>query len=225
MPKRETYHHGDLQRALIDAAVELISESDVKSLSLRQIAKKAGVSHAAPYRHFEDKEALLAVVAEEGFRDFTGYLKRAVATAADSPTQQLIASGQAYLQFALERSAHYQVMFGEFSISNSGYEPLKAASDQSFEVLVKIMMDGQQQGEFQPGNARLMALCAWTQVHGLAMLLLSGRLGGRQQGQEAIFSLSAAMTQILVAGLLVRDDAPIMEHPFQLSRCEDDAVF
>jgi AcrR family transcriptional regulator len=199
MPKREAYHHGDLQRALIDAAVALISESDVKSLSLRQVAKKVGVSHAAPYRHFEDKTALLAVVAAEGFRDFTNYLKGGVATAPDDPRQQLTATGQAYLRFALDRPAHFQVMFGEFPIFESKYEPLIKVSNQSFQVLIDVIESGQRQGVFRPGDAHQMGLCAWSQVHGLALLLLAGRLGAMDA--DAIATLSATMTDILLAGL------------------------
>lgn len=200
MAKRETYHHGDLRRALVDAAVELLAEADAKSLSLRQVAKRAGVSHAAPYRHFEDKEALLAVVAEEGFHDFTRYLEQAVAAWPHDPIQQFKASGQAYLRYALEHSVHYQLMFGEFSTSSCEYQPLAVASNASFGVLVGIIVAGQTQQVFRPGDPQLMALCAWTQVHGMAMLLLSGRLGGKDQDAAAIADLSASLCQLLLQG-------------------------
>lgn len=200
MPKRDTYHHGDLRQALIDAAVALIGESDVSSLSLRQVARRVGVSHAAPYRHFKDKEALLAVVAEEGFRNFTGYLKRAVAIAPNDPITQFMASGQAYLNFALEHPTHYRVMFGEFSTSKLTYEPLVQASDESFQVLVEIITDGQRQGLFRDGEARLMALAAWTQVHGLAMLVFSGRLGDGEDANGSI-SLAKSLGHLLLQGL------------------------
>lgn len=200
MTKRDTYHHGDLRRALIDATVDLLDETTIEGLSLRQVAKKAGVSHAAPYRHFEDKEALLAVVAEEGFLDFVSYLKQAVAAFPDDPLQQFSASGQAYVRYALEHPTHYRLMFAEFSLSNSQYEPLIRASNHSFEVLVGIIQLGQQQGVFRQGDPQLMAVAAWTQVHGMAMLLLSGRLGGKDQGEAAIASLSAALCQLMVDG-------------------------
>lgn len=200
MAKRDTYHHGDLRRALVDAAVDLLSEADAKSLSLRQVAKRAGVSHAAPYRHFEDKEALLAVVAEEGFHDFTSYLRQAVAAWPNDPIQQFKASGQAYLRYALEHSVHYQLMFEEFSTSNCEYQPLAAAADASFNVLVNIIAAGQTQQVFRSGDPQLMALCAWTQVHGMAMLLLAGRLGGKDQDDSAIAELSASLCQLMLQG-------------------------
>lgn len=201
MPKRDTYHHGDLRQALIDAAVALIGESDVSSLSLRQVARRVGVSHAAPYRHFKDKEALLAVVAEEGFRNFTGYLKRAVASAPNNPITQFIASGQAYLNFALEHPTHYRVMFGEFSTSKLTHEPLIQASNESFQVLVEIITHGQRQGLFREGDTRLMALAAWTQVHGLAMLVFSGRLSTGDDFNVNI-SLAESLGQLLLQGLV-----------------------
>ena len=102
MTKRQSYHHGDLRQALIDAAVDLLSEAGMSHLSLRQVARRVGVSDAAPYRHFEAKDALLAVVAEEGFKAYTHYLQRAVASAIDNPIQQFLGCGRAYVRYALD---------------------------------------------------------------------------------------------------------------------------
>src|SRR4051794_27635084 len=106
------YHHGDLQRALVDAAVALLAEGGAAAVTLREVARRAGVTHAAPYRHFADKAALLAAVAEEGFRALHDAVARAGAEAPDDPLARLAASGQAYLRFAMSHPAHYRVMFG-----------------------------------------------------------------------------------------------------------------
>lgn len=201
MTKSTPYHHGDLRRALIDAAVELMAESDMKSLSLRQVARQAGVSHAAPYRHFDDKDDLLAAVAEEGFRQFTDYLQGAVTAAPEDPIQQFIGSGVAYVRYALDHPTHYRIMFNEFSFPDCKYASLAAVSNQSFEVIVQIIERGQQQQQLRPGNTRHLALCAWAQVHGLAMLMLAKRLGEQQEGEIA--ALTASLSQILLQGMAV----------------------
>jgi AcrR family transcriptional regulator len=204
MANRTRYHHGDLRQALIDAAVELLAEADISSLSLRQVARRVGVSHAAPYRHFADKEALLAVVAEEGFRTFTEYLQTAVDAAADDPIQQFLGCGQAYVRYALENPTHYRLMFSDFSFYENRFESLNAVADGSFEVIVNVITTGQKQGFFRAGEARTIALGAWTQVHGLALLLLAGRLG--TQSSEAIDHMTDALGRIMLQGVAMEND-------------------
>lgn len=199
MAQRTSYHHGDLRQALINAAVELMTTTDIKHLSLRQVARQAGVSHAAPYRHFADKNDLLAVVAEEGFRDFTTYLQQAVAAAPHSPRAQFLGSGVAYVRYALDHPTHYRLMFSEFPFDEERYATLAQVSAQSFEVIVQIIEGGQAVGEFRAGEARQMALCAWTQVHGLALLILAQRLD--VQSEAAIADLTTCLGQMLLQGV------------------------
>ena len=93
MAEKSNYHHGDLRQALIDGAIALIAEQDISSLSLREVARRVGVSHAAPYRHFADKEALLAAVAEEGFIRLTASMRQQQQMVFDDPLQRLQATG------------------------------------------------------------------------------------------------------------------------------------
>lgn len=211
MVKRQTYHHGDLRQALIDAAVELLAEDGIRNLSLRQVARRVGVSHAAPYRHFEDKEALLAVVAEEGFKAFTRYLETAVDAAPDDPTQQFLGCGQAYVRYAIDNPTHYRLMFSEFSFCKDRFETLKQVADASFDVILQVIARGQKQGLFHPGDTHLMALTAWTQIHGLALLLLARRLDIK--GEEAIDGIAASLGRTLLQGVAAtvrgtNDDGP-----------------
>ena len=111
MPKKSTYHHGDLRRALLDAALVLLETKDVSSLSLRAVAKQAGVSHTAPYRHFADKADLLAAVAEVGFTTFGQYLSEAVDKVGADPKASLLATGEAYVRYALDHPTYFRVMF------------------------------------------------------------------------------------------------------------------
>jgi AcrR family transcriptional regulator len=205
MATRNSYHHGDLRQALVNAAVELLTESDVNSLSLRQVARRVGVSHAAPYRHFDDKDALLAVVAEEGFKTFTQYLQTAVEAVPDDPIQQFLGCGRAYVRYALENPTHYRLMFSEFPFCEDRFEPLNQVADGSFEVIVNVIIAGQKQGLFRAGEARTIALGAWTQVHGLALLLLAGRLG--MKSQAAIDGVVESLGRIMLQGVALADAA------------------
>ncbi len=218
MTKRKRYHHGDLRQALIHAAVELLAEEGVSSLSLRQVARQVGVSHAAPYRHFEDKEALLAEVAEEGFKTFTRYLQTAVDAAPDDPIQQFLGCGRAYVRYALDNPTHYRLMFSEFPFCEDRFESLNQVADNSFEVIVNVIMAGQKQKLFCSGDPRPIALGAWTQVHGLALLLLAGRLG--LQSQTSIDEVTEALGHIMLQGVAMGDVVRGEEPTGGTSRCQ-----
>jgi AcrR family transcriptional regulator len=110
--RRPRYHHGNLPQALRDAALALINEAGADALTLRGAAKRAGVSQAAPYRHFRNKEALLAAVAEEGFRAMAEAMGRRAAPHRADPAGRLRALGRAYVEFATRHPAHFRVMFG-----------------------------------------------------------------------------------------------------------------
>lgn len=198
MIKKATYHHSDLRRALLDAALQALA--DRKDISLRDVARRAGVSHTAPYRHFSDKEALLAAVAEEGFVAFGEYLRKAKESLEEKPLQALEATGVAYIRYAIEHPTHYRVMFGQNLHNCADYPALLDASTATFEILVDIIQAGQTKGAIASGNARQLALGAWAQVHGLAMLLLDGQLPIGEI--EAIETLTKQMIQSSIKGLL-----------------------
>lgn len=199
MAKKTSYHHGDLRRALLDAALLVLSDKDARGLSLREVARRAGVSHTAPYRHFAHKEALLAAVAEEGFIAFGRHLKTALEPWQDDPLQALKATGVAYVRYACQHATHYRVMFGRNVDTCDEYPSLLAASTATFETLVGVMRAGQAQSVIKAGDPKHLALGAWAQVHGLAMLLLDGQLPIRNP--EEIATLTEAMIQSSIAGL------------------------
>ena len=176
MATKKNYHHGDLRRALLDSALAIIEEQDISALSLRQVARRAGVSHTAPYRHFADKEALLAAVAEEGFQEFSKYLEQA-RDAESTPLNQLQATGIAYVKYALRYPTHYRVMFGSYHADTDEGSSLTITANQSFQILVDLIETGQAKKEIKAGEPRLLALANWSLVHGLAMLLLDNHLG------------------------------------------------
>src|SRR3989304_5420550 len=110
-PKKKTYHHGDLKNALIKAGVEILAKEGVNGLSLRKVAKKAGVSHAAPYSHFADKQALIAAISTEGFRQLYGSVSKVAGKYNTIPSRQLVEAAWTYVQFALDDRDRFKVMF------------------------------------------------------------------------------------------------------------------
>ncbi|MEO1070365.1 MAG: TetR/AcrR family transcriptional regulator [Cyanobacteria bacterium J06638_6] len=188
-----------MRRALLDAALQALADGN--DISLRGVARRAGVSHAAPYRHFADKEALLAAVAEEGFAAF-GQCLQAAKESKEDPLQALQAAGVAYVQYAIQHPTRYRVMFGQNLYSCDQYPSLVAASGATFEILVSIIQAGQAQGQIKADDTRQLALAAWAQVHGLAMLLLDGQLP--ISDPKAIEAMTQQMIQSSIEGLIVR---------------------
>ncbi len=198
---RETsYHHGDLRQALIEGALALIKEKqDAKTLSMREVARRAGVSNAAPYRHFADKDALLAAVAEKGFRLLTVYLQEGVNSKSGEPLHQLQASGVAYVKFAIAHPSYYRVMFSAFQPGEPHCSDLSEAGLEAFGVLVETIISGQKAGQIKTGDPQQIAWVAWSLVHGLAMLVIEHQLPLMDEATIVAFAQMA--TQSLVEGL------------------------
>ncbi|MCF4128910.1 TetR/AcrR family transcriptional regulator [Methylobacterium sp. SyP6R] len=157
------YHHGDLRRSLIAAARELLRAGGVEAVTLREAARLAGVSHNAPYRHFASREALLAALAAEGFRDLRRVLDEAGGRA--EPAGRLTALGRAYLRFADADRATFRLMFGGV-VEETAHPDLAEASGAAFATLQNVV------AEREPsGLAEREALRAWALVHGLAHLV------------------------------------------------------
>lgn len=169
------YHHGDLRRALIDTALAMVAEEGAWNFTVREVARRAGVSHAAPYNHFTDKTALLAEVAARGFRALRGALESA-SRRPRSARQALLGIGAAYVRFGAEHPAHYRLMFGPELAEKQRHPVLQEASDATFAVLTAALERGQAAGEVRRGTVRDQALAAWAQVHGLTTLLIDRRL-------------------------------------------------
>ena len=173
-PERR-YHHGDLRRALVDAALALISEGELGTFSLREVARRAGVTPAAPYHHFKDKTALLAAVAEEGFAALGGRLEAALAHLPPTDLRgRFAALARAYLEFARAHPAHYRVMFLPELKSHQEYRSFHAAADRTLEVLAKQVRLAMPQAS--PQEVMLRTVLIWSTGHGLASLWNDGVL-------------------------------------------------
>jgi AcrR family transcriptional regulator len=174
--RKGAYHHGDLERALLDAALRTIGEDGVRGLTLRGVGARLGVSRTALYRHFDDKAALLARVAAEGFRRLHQALTGAIAKAAAEGTDTLQEMARAYVRFALSSQAHYQTMFGGFLTDWSRYPDLVQHAGAAFDVLADAIRDEQRRGRIAPGDPIELAEITWSLTHGIATLGAAGQL-------------------------------------------------
>lgn len=204
--RSKPYHHGDLKRALLDASLGMLNEpGGANLLTLREVARRAGVSHAAPYRHFPSKEALIAEVAEEGFKQLRVEMLTRAEPFKDDPLRAHEVIGVGYVMFAVGHPAHFRVMFGAdlaFEIS----EGLSQAGQAAFAVNVESVIRCQQAGLMRPGDPMELAVSSWAVAHGLAQLIIDGRLvptGFTAQQAEA---LAASSARDLVRGLAVRPE-------------------
>ena len=175
--RKNAYHHGNLRQALIDQAVRTIRDHGVDALTLREVGAKLRVSRTALYRHFADKQALLAAVATEGFRELAKALQDAW-EAAGRGRAGFEAQGRAYVRFAVARPSHYHVMFGGFVADESCDPALAREGKSAFGALVAALTELQETGHARPEPPEQLALFAWASVHGLARLAIDGQLPG-----------------------------------------------
>jgi len=186
MRKPKPYHHGNLREALLNAALRLISEVGPTAFTLREVARRAGVSHNAPYRHFKDRDELMAAVSTQGYEELT----RALLDAGEQESGSLArlkAAGLAYVKFALRRPEHFTVMFDAPASKPSEklcfnpakmktkYPQVAEAAEQSFRTLMNYVAACQQDGVLPSGDTKELALLAWSVVHGIAKLAITGR--------------------------------------------------
>lgn len=194
----QPYHHGDLRRALVAAARVLLEESGPEALSLRDVARRVGVSHNAPYRHFPTRQALLAAVAAEGFAALSARMAAVTGSAPATPglgaLPGLAAGFRCYLGFAREQPGLFRLMF-DGTVEKSADPALRAASEQSYDGLRRAVH------RIAPAADRAAVVTVWTQMHGLALVTISGQLSDdlvRDGGLDALADRAAA---ILEAGL------------------------
>ena len=179
------YHHGDLQRALVEEALRTIQADGVEQLTLRAVSEQLGVSRTALYRHFSDKQALLAAVGREGFR----MLRLALIEALErhgGGRPGFEAMGIAYVEFAVAHPAYYRVMFGRFIESCSKDAAFVEEATAAFQVLVDSLVEQQSAGIVRRDDPLILARFVWSVVHGIAMLVIDGQFLGTDERGEAL---------------------------------------
>ncbi len=198
-----TYHHGNLREALIAAAREVIANGGPQSLSLRAVARRAGVSTAAPYRHFSSRNGLLAAVAQEGFETLSGEIRAATGAHPDDPVARLREAGVAYVCFANRNPAHYQVMFTAGLVDATEEPAYRAAAAGAFGLLLEAIEECQTAKLIRDEDPKRLALVAWSGVHGLASLIGTGEVALLGFGCDNVEELARYVADTLVSGVLL----------------------
>ncbi len=196
MPAKRPYHRVNLKQSLLDSAVDLIGEVGPQAFTLREVARRAGVSHNAPYRHFRDKDDLLAAVSAQGFDRLTEEMNNAMAKGANA-SQRLSLAGRAYVQFALQSPQHLLVMF-ETPVPDDQRPEYAEAAQRAFQVLLDAIAEVQAKGALPKGDPLPFAVASWSGVHGLAKLAIGGRLPFDSQ---KTLHFADYLTQVLAHGM------------------------
>ncbi|HXU93239.1 MAG TPA: TetR/AcrR family transcriptional regulator [Gallionella sp.] len=170
--EKQQYHHGNLRAALLETAVLHLREEGIEKLSLRAMARELGVSQTAPYRHFQDRNALLAALAADGFAELKAATAKAAGKYPKDAAAALQACGIAYVKFARSNPERYLLMFGPGIVERQRYEDLVSNSDASFQVLLDVIEQAQREGLFSRKPALMVANTAWALVHGLSTLVI-----------------------------------------------------
>jgi AcrR family transcriptional regulator len=200
--KSGSYHHGSLRTALIAAAEVILEEEGLEAVGLRAIARRVGVSHAAPYHHFRNADALLAAVATDGFDRLREAMGDAAGQAAGDDFERLRGVGLAYVLFAWDHPALYRLMFG----------PLMTHQDDSSLRTVglaarQVLLDGLAAAGIPASRLEEVGAAAWGLVHGHALLLLDGLAGPSAPTREEVIRLTEGVLAVLGRGLRSPGDA------------------
>jgi AcrR family transcriptional regulator len=200
--KKGTYHHGNLRRVLLDSALAMVEKEGSGGVSLRAVARLAGVSPAAPYRHFAGKEGLLAAVAEEGFRALEVEMQAASDSSDSVALSEFRAIGLAYVCFAATNSSHFRVMFGPDVSDKSTHLSLKIAADKASQIIADAIAKCQRPGlEGADSNPDRLFVAAWATFHGLATLIVDGQLADMVRSDSDLEAIGNSVTDVIYRGL------------------------
>jgi AcrR family transcriptional regulator len=204
--KGNQYHHPDLREAMIQVAQELLESEGPSSWTVRAAARIAGVSSGAPYRHFADKDTLLAAVATRGFDELRSLIEARLEATDGEPVARFRAIADVYVNFAIARPGRYQIMFGRDILRRDVHPELCAAADRAFTSLLAEFENAQTSGVLRSDKpAPALAAGAWAFIHGFADLLLSGRLSSISEGDSHV--LSDLLGRMLFEGMLAKQTA------------------
>jgi AcrR family transcriptional regulator len=202
--KARAHHHGNLPEALVTATLECIEESGMHALTLREVARVAGVSHQAPYHHFADRASLVAAVAETGFRRLHKRLLAALERAGSDVDARLEALFVAYVRFAVDDRTLFRVMFSPEVADKSPYPSLQQSADTNLALLTNALAQAQRARRVRSGEVVDYAAAAWALAHGLANFLVDGQLRRRGYTIGHTDALARRLLGILREGIAQR---------------------
>lgn len=199
-PKRAKAGPLDLRARLLAAAVELVTEKGVDGVSLREAARRVGVTHPSVYRHFPDKAALLAAVAEEGFRSLRSAIIRECIPY-PAPRERFHHLVLAYVEFARAHPTRFRIMFGPEAAQKWAHPSLRAAETATFALCLDSVIEGQHQKQIREGDPREIALAGWVMVHGIAALVVDGMVEWAGLSSTSVEHLATVLTRTLFQGI------------------------
>ena len=167
-----SYHHGNLREALIDSAEQAIVDQAAEAMSLRALARNAGVSQTAPYRHFSDRNTLLAAVSERGYQRLISALHSAIDSIDDDAERQVREAARCYVQFAIDNPQLFKLMFGPLLQPTLTYPELHARIRECNHLVQTMLSNGIRSGSFREDDIRYLTNTAWAGIHGLATLVI-----------------------------------------------------
>jgi AcrR family transcriptional regulator len=195
-----SFHHGDLEWAILEAASQLLERDGPAGVSLRAAARLAGVSHNAPYRHFESRESILAALAARGFVEL-GDRMAAAARGHRETRQALTAIAETYVAMAAGRPHLFRLMFGQEVADKQRHPAVREAGLRAFQVLLDTIVEGQRAGAVRAGDPSALALGHWAVVHGVASLYMDGLLADRAEERGGPSGLARLVSEQIRIGL------------------------
>ena len=196
---------GDLRARILKASVDLIDEQGLDALSMREVARRAGVSHQAPYHHFDDRAAILAALAEEGFAELRRRMVDARTPTPKTATELLTRTGKSYIRFALAYPAHFRIMFRPDIVEMGKYPTAHCKAEEAFAELVSMVGRYVKEGEGWVGKEQALITLCWSLCHGMSSLLLDGPL--RMKQTEAAAQIDAHIDDVMRVFKVMADAA------------------
>ena len=199
------YHHGDLRRALIDAALKLAAEGGPEAVSVREAARRAGVSAGAPFRHFASRDALMTAVAEEAQRRFRAEIDVALSEApASDPLQRVRRFGLAYLRWAMKNPAHFEIISSGRHFDHDGSEALSRDNAELIALTGRLLRDAFAQGQLRVANLKEVQIAGRALVYGFARMNIDGHFPRWGVAPGDIERTAEAVIDLFIAGIAKR---------------------
>jgi AcrR family transcriptional regulator len=195
------YHHGDLRRTLLEAGLGVVEQGGVATLELREVARRAGVSHAAPYRHFADKGAFMAALIEVGFHRLAKQIEEIVQSVPNKPEARLQGLASAYVHFAQANPWLMREMFSGLTIEKEVYSSVQDATKAVSKHFITIVEEGQAQGLVRAGNSGELASVIWSLLHGMAVLIIEKQTRPYTNEPAGVERMIRTCTNVLYEGL------------------------